>query len=106
MDDTAVLTEQIFVKVNGQVIATKYMDQLLSAEVDDCLYLPDMFTLRFDDPDVAMLTSEVFKPGDEVELVFEIAEAKTTLLKGEVTAIEPTLNGYTSKLVVRGYSRA
>ncbi len=52
---------QLFIEVNGANLATKYMDRLIEVEVDDSLYLPDMFTIHLEDPNLEALRADVFR---------------------------------------------
>src|SRR5690349_10997410 len=74
----------------------KYMGNLMSVEVDDSLYLPDMFAIHFLDPDVSILEEDFFKPGIKVKIsIIQQADPDQKpilLMKGEITAVEPDLN--------------
>src|SRR5262245_16492065 len=45
-----------------------YMDEVVSVEVDDALYLPDMFTIRMKDRGLEILSSDTFKPGTKIRI--------------------------------------
>jgi len=94
-----------------------FMDEVLSVEVDDSLYLPDMFTIHLRDRGLEILKRDVFKPGTKVKIsVKNMAPAtiedpppqpEVVLMIGEVTAIEPDLNAdHRATLVVRGYDKS
>src|SRR6476646_4396042 len=77
----------------------KYMDNLLSVEVDDSLYQPDMFTVRILDPGINALQDDVFKLGRKIKISIKLpaepngqAGPPVVLMKGEITAVEPDLN--------------
>ncbi len=107
---------QIYVKINGQHINPDYMRKLISVDVDDSLELPDMFTIHMSDPGIQMLNADVFKPGDSIEILVQVAAGPTpgapvpqkkSLMKGEVTGIEVDFNSsQRATFVVRGYDRS
>src|SRR4051812_19141819 len=106
MPKTKEFIAQAYIKLNGQNIAIEYMNRLISLEVDESLYLPDMFTLHFEDPGVALLQKDLFKPGAEIEIQVGTEDGTQSLIKGELTAVEPHLYADgRSTLMVRGYSR-
>lgn len=104
---TTELLPQVFVKLNGQDLAVEQMDNLISVEVDDSLTLPDMFSLRFRDPDVKLLQRDLLKPGGEIQVILADGDERATLVYGEITSVEPDLNPQMlSTLTVRGYDRS
>jgi len=83
-----------------------HMANLLSVEVDDSLYLPDMFAIRLLDPDLDVLKSDIFAPGTKVKISIQLENEtkRTVLMKGEVTSLEPDINSTErSTLSARGY---
>jgi phage protein D/phage baseplate assembly protein gpV len=97
--------QSIVVKVKGSPLSRAMMDDLFEAEVETTLYLPSMFTLRFrDDPNFKWLDGETFAVGNSVEI--ELGDPATSLMKGEITAIEPEFaENHQTILTVRGYDR-
>lgn len=92
------------VKINGTALSTDIMSRLISAEVEQNILLPSMFSLVFDNK--AMQGSGItVKVSDPVEVSMG---QKTTqpLLKGEVTAIElDQLGNGTTVFIIRGYDK-
>src|SRR5215210_6077692 len=101
---------QVYIELNGQHINPEIMSKnLLSVEVDDSLYLPDMFSIHMFDPGIEILTADTFKLGATVKISIQKEETNTKveLMEGEITAIEPDLNSVQrTTLVVRGYDRS
>src|SRR5687768_3200577 len=108
MADQAIHISQFYIKQNGTNLREELMNALMSAEVDDSLYLPDMFTLTFSDKGLKILSENVFKLGDIIELSAKSPRGqKKKLMEGEITSIEPDLNSVDrGTLVVRGYDRS
>jgi phage protein D len=108
MSDQAIHISQFYIKVNGTNLREDLMDALMTAEVDDSLYLPDMFTLIFSDKGLKILSENFFKLGAIVELSAKAPRGqKTKLMEGEITSIEPDLNSVDrGTLVIRGYDRS
>lgn len=87
-------------------LAQKYMDNLLLVEVDDSLYMPDMFTIQIMDPGIEALKADVFKPGRKIKISVqqESSTERVELMRGEITSIEPDLNSTNRTLLTaRGY---
>lgn len=92
----------------GMPLAAAYEELLLRTVVDTHLHLPDMFELTFVD-EAGTLTHDA---GIEIGSVVEIKAGKetdtgtTSLIVGEVTAIEAICQANVIFTVVRGYERA
>jgi uncharacterized protein involved in type VI secretion and phage assembly len=73
--------------------------------VDDSRTLPDMFTLRFRDPDHTVLEKSGLKIGTKVRIFGgRVGGAATILLiYGEVTALEAEIDETGTHVIVRGY---
>ena len=111
---------QIYLKIDGTDAAQEIMDDIISVEVDQSLHLPDMFSIRLEedfDEDKGIFKwadSNTFALGKSVEIEVETDEPpdlaapeKGTLLKGEITAVEPEFSrdgGATT--VIRGYDKS
>ncbi|MCI0398143.1 MAG: VgrG-related protein [Chloroflexi bacterium] len=102
------LASQVYVKLDGAPAEEQVLANLLELVVDQHSHLPDMFTLRLNDPGLELLDNGPFDLTKtvEIEAANEDGE-KFTLLKGEITALEPAFNeGMLSELVVRGYDKS
>lgn len=101
--------QSIVIKVGGSPLSRDMMDDLFEAEVETTLYLPSMFTLRFhDDANFKWLDSSHFQVGGsvDIELGDPVSYQMTSLMKGEITAIEPEFGeDHQTVLIVRGYDR-
>lgn len=97
---------QVYIQINGNNLSPEYMSELLSVEVDDSLYLPDMFCIRLLDPALKALHNDVFKLGDMIKILIALENETTKhlLIDAEITAIEPDLNSVErGTLTCRGY---
>lgn len=96
------------ISVAGGALSEDLLALVAGAWVDDNLHLPDMFTLRFRDPDRLVLAKAQLAIGVEVKLsVHALQEsAPRDLLTGEVTALEVEVDGTGTFTVVRGYDAA
>ena len=101
----AQFTSTLRITVAGSPLADDLLHQLTDAFVDDNLHLPDMFSLRFRDPDRLVLTRSGIDVGKPVELAVVGSEhgAPVRLMVGEVTAIEAEAHGSGTFTTVRGY---
>ncbi|HEX9990206.1 MAG TPA: VgrG-related protein [Chloroflexia bacterium] len=101
--------DQIYIKVDGQQISPQLTARLNTVEVDDSLYLADTFTININDYGLETLDQDFFKVGKSVEIGIQLAgtEPTVTLIKAEITSVEPDLTGRDrSTLTVRGYDRS
>ncbi|MCC7366406.1 MAG: VgrG-related protein [Dehalococcoidia bacterium] len=87
---TPTLHSAFQVKLNGADVSSDMMGDLRSMETDATMYHPSMITLEFHDPALKWVDDATVKIGAAVELLAKRDSATaTSLLKGEVTAIEP-----------------
>ncbi len=99
---------RIYIKVGGQEVESKTMNKVLEVVVDQSLFLPSMFTILLADEGLKLLGGDPFDLAKEV--VIEAADLegeKSTLIKGEITALEPEFReGMIAHLLVRGYDKS
>ncbi|MBM3131802.1 MAG: VgrG-related protein [Chloroflexi bacterium] len=101
------LAPRIYLKFNGTDASEQVTDAIVSVEVDDSLTLPDMFAIHLRDPNLQWIDADTFSIGTPVEVSSRNGNAEVTLLKGEITAIEPRMNSTLGPTVlVRGYDKA
>ncbi|GAB4276317.1 MAG: VgrG-related protein [Candidatus Promineifilaceae bacterium] len=103
-----ILTSQIFININGTAVPRGVMAQLAEVMVDQHVHLPDMFTIKLHDTSLKLLDEGPFDLAKEIEIQAESKTgSKVTLIKGEITALEPQFQeGMTAVLVVRGYDKS
>jgi phage protein D len=92
----------------GLPLSPLVMPNLVRAVVDTHLHLPDMFELTFHDLEGTIVKDAGLSVGSVVEILAGAAESTTTtsLIKGEVTAIEAICQEGLIFSVVRGYEKA
>mgnify|MGYP001293377160 FL=1 len=96
--------DQIFIKIGGSDLSPTMMNLLYSAEVENSLHMPSMFTLRFNDDDFDMIDDENIEVGKTVEISMGRGSQVPRIFRGEITALEPEFNeDAVAMLVVRGY---
>jgi phage protein D len=105
---TANITSTLGITVGGGVLPEDLMALVAGVWVDDNLHLPDMFTLRFRDPDRLVLAKSGITIGSQVKLVAHAQEESSPkdLMTGEVTALEVEVDGAGTFTIVRGYDAA
>ncbi|MBI1878918.1 MAG: VgrG-related protein [Chloroflexi bacterium] len=102
---------QFFIKIGGQDVPVELADDLAEVVVDTSLDMPDMFTMLIHDYNLKWVDSNLLDFGKEVEIKVETGSEQGnlagTLIKGEITALEPhfSSDGRTS-LLVRGYDKS
>lgn len=94
----------LVVEFGGSPLPAKFVNTLVEGYVDDSRTLPDLFLLRFRDPDRVLLEQTGLKIGSEVRLLARAGSdpAPKPLLKGVVTALEVELDETGTFTVVRG----
>jgi phage protein D/phage gp45-like len=108
MPESTGLASQVIIKLDGVEVQQPVMDKLASLTVDQQVHLPHMFVLRFNDPGLELLDNGPFNLAKQVEILAERADGSSfSLVKGEVTALEPNFQeGMIAELVVRGYDQS
>lgn len=93
------------VKVNGMPLSADVDVLLNTAWVDQNQHLPDLFVLRFRDPDRIVTTKGGMAIGAKVtvQVVQPDSGPPQTLMEGEVTALEVELDAEGTFTAVRGY---
>lgn len=101
-------TNHLLVEVAGTKLPADMAALLLQATVDDSRTVPDLFALRFRDPDNAVLEKAGIKIGSPVTLSVASNENHTPvkLLVGEVTALEKEHDGTGTVTTVRGFDKS
>ncbi len=96
------------ITVDGSPLRPEHASCLTDAVVDDDSYLPDMFELRFADPQRTLAEEMPFQMGAEVEIKTGALgeDASTLLISGEVTAIEAALDASGSFFTITGYDQS
>ncbi|GGK00714.1 type IV secretion protein Rhs [Streptomyces camponoticapitis] len=94
----------LVVEFGGTRLPAKFANTLVEGYVDDSRTLPDLFLLRFRDPDRVLLEQTGLKIGGEARLLARAGgdSAPKPLLDGVVTALEVELDETGTFTVVRG----
>ncbi|TRV80681.1 VgrG-related protein [Streptomyces sp. 130] len=94
----------LVVEFDGRPLPAKFLNTLVEGYVDDSRTLPDLFLLRFRDPDRVLLEQTGLKIGSEARLLARAGggTAPKPLLEGAVTALEVELDETGTFTVVRG----
>lgn len=103
----------VIINVDGVEISQEVYDQLEHVLVDQHSHLPHMFSLRFYDPNLTLLDGgphnlPPLNLTQEVEILGgEHNGTMYSLIKGEITALEPEFaEGQVARLVVHGYDKS
>ncbi|HSM58041.1 MAG TPA: VgrG-related protein [Candidatus Sulfomarinibacteraceae bacterium] len=102
------LTNDIFIKIDGSPLSNEKMGLLTRVVVDQNTHLPGMFSLHFLDPELELLDDASINLTKTVEIsVADDKETKHTLIKGEITALEPIFDQDAScQVVISGYDKS
>lgn len=108
MSEESFSLDLLSVKIAGAAIATELADDILEIVVDTALHMPDMFTILlyarvYDDDTTLWIDDASLDVGKEVE----IAVDNKVLIKGEITALEPSFDETgRATLLLRGYDKS
>ncbi len=96
------------VTVAGQPLDPRIAPLLQEVRVDDNLTLPDAFLIRFSDPGLKHVDSSPFTVGAEVEIKMASPDGNriTSLIRGQVTAVEPEFRADGITICARGYDHS
>jgi phage protein D/phage baseplate assembly protein gpV len=96
------------IEIDGKPLAPEFDVLLERIVVDDHLFLPDMFVLRFRDTERQVLAKAGFKIGSTVKVLAGPVgkEAHEPLITAEVTALEAEFDTTGSHAIVRGYDHS
>lgn len=105
---TATTSSLIRIKLAGTQIDQATVDALEDVYIDQHAHLPAMFRIRFHDTGFALIDKGPFDLTKEIEIIgLDDAHKAHTLIKGEITAIEPEFaEGMLTYLVVHGYDKS
>lgn len=96
------------VRVGGMPLDAKLADRLVEVRVDDNLMLPDAFLIRLADPGLEAIDSHPLVVGADVEILLAGLDASslTSMLTGQVLAVEPEFAANGAIIAARGYDHS
>ena len=96
------------VEIDGSEMPADLVPLLVSALVEDSQRLPDMFSLRFRDPERVVLAKSNAKVGGKITIKVNTAASSSpkTLIEAEITALELEFDTGGTFTVIRGYDPA
>jgi phage protein D len=96
------------VAVNGSPLGDDLTRRMTEVRVDDNLMLPDAFLVRLADPELRAIGGGPFEVGAEVEIKLASDDARSlvSVLKGQVTTLEPEFGEAGAVLCARGYDHS
>jgi phage protein D len=99
---------QVYFKINGTDASRDMERGAKEIVVDTSLYLPDMFSIQLNDPDLSLMDSEQLEIGKKVEISAKATgESQTkSLTEGVIVAVEPEFGEYGVSITVRGYDES
>ena len=113
MTNTVTTNAQVAIKINGTAVSAAFMRSLRDVVVDTNLHLPAMFTMRLQDNDAQWAdNSGLLKIGNAVDIAMTAATqggrsgATGTLIKGEITALEPIFGTVGAMVSIIGYCKS
>jgi uncharacterized protein involved in type VI secretion and phage assembly len=96
------------VRIGGHALDPKVAEVLIEVRVHDNLRLPNGFQISLADPALELVDGDLLKIGAEVEILFAAPDAKstTTVIKGQIAAVEPEFGPRGAVLAARGYDHS
>jgi phage protein D len=91
------------IKFGGEIF--EEMAKVVEVRVHDSLILPDTFLVRISDAGLELVDLGYFDIGNEVEIELGglSANTLTSVIKGEITSVEPSFGRSKAEVVIRGY---
>jgi phage protein D/phage baseplate assembly protein gpV len=108
MSEESFSLDLVTIKIGGQAISDEMAGDLLEVVVDTALHMPDMFTILlyarvYDDDTTRWIDDASLDVGKEVEITVD----NKVLIKGEITALEPSFDEASrATLLLRGYDKS
>lgn len=101
------VASQIKIKLDGADVQHAVLSKIAEVTVDQHAFLPGMFVIRLNDPDLKLLDEGPFDLTKVVKIEAENSQGQAVvLIEGEITALEPEFGeGMIAELVVRGYDK-
>ena len=101
----------ITIKIEGTAQGDDFMTDVSEVIVDRSLHLPSMFSIRIRDAQFEWVDKAELDIGKKVEISVEVSQErgghKGTLIKGEITALEPYFSAHgDTTLTIRGYDKS
>ena len=101
------LISQVVFKINGTDASAEMMHDLGELVVDTSMYLPDMFSIQLNDPDLSWMDNALLGIGKEVEISIKTGNTRKTLTSAEIVAIEPEFDDTIGvAITIRGYDKS
>ena len=75
--------------VDGEDIFRELLIEITTVNVEDALEKADKFSFSINDPGVRWLDSDLFDPGNEVEIKMGYGDQRATMIIGEITSLKP-----------------
>lgn len=99
------ITSRLTIQVDNSALDRAVMQKLIQVVIDQNVYLPGFFSLRFSDPGLELVDNGPFDLTKTVRVEAEDPRGeKTLLIEGEITALEPSFNsGMIAEFCVQGY---
>lgn len=109
MPQTQNYLSQMYFKIDGKPAPDELKNLVREIMVDTSLYLPDMFSIHFDDPSLKLIDSKELEIGKSIEISAKESGASSSkpMMKGEIVAVEPELTqDFGMTIVIRGYDKS
>lgn len=108
MTTTRQLNTFTHITLDGAQASADFNNSLASIEIDGSLYLPAMFVIRLNDPELKWVDDSSLAIGTAITIsMVDSLQGSQQLIEGEITALEPefTREGFI-RTVVRGYDKS
>ena len=99
---------QAYIKIDGTAASRDMERGIREVVVDTSLYLPDMFSIQIDDPNLTWMDSTHLEIGKLIEISGKAGgeSSATPLTKGVIVTIEPEFIEDSTSVTIRGYDKS
>jgi phage protein D len=99
--------DQVKIKVNGSDISDEQLSRVIAVTLESALKIPDMIEIQVAEMSKVEYDAIPYQLGDTIEVSLTNDEgAPVSILKGEITGLEPSYVGNLVGLTVRGYDKS
>ena len=108
MPETSNLISHIYLKIGGQDMPEEFMRALVETQVENSLHLPDVATLKLNDPKLTWIDDSRLVPGKTLEISSKSSARRSkdgVIFDGEIVEVEPHFGASTQHLTIRAFDR-
>jgi phage protein D len=96
---------QIYVKIDGTNVSDAFLRNAALVTVESSLHLPDVATIRLQDPDGKWVDDASVAPGKALQIAAKAGNSQAPLFDGEIVEIEADFLAGDRSILIRAFDR-